>query len=271
MSCINIKEKECIIVMQKLPDETIHLRISKFINANVPLEVEYWKSSRKQANTSELSLYTLYTSVYRRVVEGKHFFGCGSWYEYLRRFHKVNSLASTNLPNERIDSLVQQKIKQILSSGEFSSLSAKHWQLESRASTPTGQSLAAIYSIAQSRKLKGKSFFGFGNWRAYLIHLAPEVANVMPAYQSKIRGKTITQQQINTVFRNAISKGVSLRSIDWRENPISKKGKIKIDYLALSRARKTLASRNYLGHGSYANYLQNVHGVSVPKKYVRRR
>ena len=167
--------------------------------------------------------------------------------------------------------MIKQQAKQMIKSGQFSSLSAKRWQLEASPITTSGKSLAALYSLAQARKLKGKSFFGFGNWRNYLISLVPEVAKVMPAYKPIIRGNTVSREQIDATFREAIKQGLSLRPVDWRESPTTRNSKVKPDYAALSRARKTLNSRKYLGHGSYPAYLQQVHGVTVPKKYVRRK
>ncbi|MFA6268954.1 MAG: hypothetical protein WCW13_02480 [archaeon] len=257
--------------MPQIPDNIVHGRIARAISENIPLDVEYWKLSRKKAGSAELSLYSLYSTAYRRVSNGKHFFGCGSWYEYLRTFQNVNSLSPNNLPNERISSMITQQTERLLKAGDFSKLSSKQWQTAKQPVTSSGQSLAALNAIAQARKIGGKTFLSFGNWRSYLISLVPDVAKAMPLYNYHRRRATVTAEQINAEFRKAIKAGLSLRPVDWREHPTSSRSKIKPEYAALSRARSTLDSRRYLGHDSYPKYLKNEHGFKLPKTYLRRR
>ena len=255
---------------KSLSDEVIHSRISALINQNVSLDAEYWKNSRKQWESDALNPYTLYKSAYRMVREGKHFFGCGSWYEYMRRFHGVNSLSANNLPNERISIMIRQQVERIIQTGKFYNLGARAWQGDS-APTTSGRSLAALYSLAQARRVDGKTFLGYGNWRDYLISLEPKVAHGMPTYTPIIRGNTVTREQLDAVFRDAIARGLSLRPSDWLEYSTSKKSHVKPEYADLARARKILSTRRYLNHGSYAGYLLNVHKTNVPKKYIRRK
>ena len=131
-------------------------------------------------------------------------------------------------------------------------LTKAEWLFEKKPITAAGKSPAALYTLARSRKSRGKSFFGHGNWYKYL---------------EKKHGIVSLDQWKWPDERIHVTIARQLEKLDpsqwggkyWQKgtNPVTTDGKgLKNLYeLALSRRKKR---KTFFGHGNWEDYIKYV-------------
>jgi hypothetical protein len=144
------------------PDEEVHTMISEQLMKQVPTGSEHWRISTEPAAPTGQSLQALYYLARGRRVGGKSFFGYGNWYNYLEQRHRVGSLDTAYLPNARVHSMIARQIANGVS------MTTEHWVKSNEPATEAGQSLNNLYQIVRRRRVHGKLFLGYGDWKTYL-------------------------------------------------------------------------------------------------------
>lgn len=228
----------------------INLQIQKGIN----LEASSWDKAHEPVMTNGLTLSKLYGLIRYRKKDGKNFIGYGGWYEYLEKVHGVNPTSPLFMPDNRVHQYISLQLKQGVQT------EAKFWSRDTEPVAPTGHSLQSLYTLANKRKIRGKTFFGYGSWSEYLDHYHKIP---MPRYRKTVQSKVYSNDEVHKLIGEQIRENVNLDSSYWRNQKklVNKYGQSLSTLLRLARTRKSRKTP-YFGHGNWYTYLEKVHGVS---------
>ena len=143
-----------------MPPERVNSLISQQLSRQVAAGPKNWIRSRTPVTATVHSLANLYNLARVQKKRGKPFFGHGDWYTYLNNMHGVSPLTRDYMPDARLHKVISQQLPR--------TTKAREWQMSKEHDTPSGHSLANLYTLAYTRRKRGKSFFGYGSWSRYL-------------------------------------------------------------------------------------------------------
>ena len=156
---------------KQITDREIHTAVKKAIELGIKSVSQLSGRTRDlKTKIDGRSLPSVYKLVRNQVVNGKGFFGYGSWHTYLKGFHGVTwpthkrfwnpTQSGHHMSNADVHKLVNDAIQ------ETHLVAGKHWKIPENLFN--GRRLDALYVAVASRKVEGKGFFGTGSWDAYL-------------------------------------------------------------------------------------------------------
>jgi hypothetical protein len=246
-----------------LPDRRLHKYIKDALGKGKSSPI-FWNESKEPVSPYGHSRMNLYSAAQRRQgSNGKPFFGYGSWYDYLEKHLGVSSLDKRNLTNERLNHYIR------MAASSADTMNALHWQNNHEPVSPQGHSLKNLYALARARKKKGRSFFGHGNWRDYLVN---ELGIPLEPYNVTRRGVSYADDEILEMVHNRLKEGFSTSQKEWLKR--GQKGHESPRNVYSLVATREKRGRSFFGHGSWDAFLKNEINVSpnrpdyMPKERV---
>ncbi|NUN11428.1 hypothetical protein HUU53_02180 [Candidatus Micrarchaeota archaeon] len=250
-----------------MPDARLHelirVEINKKDEHGNPSNVtaSHWQKSRKPVTSTSHSLAQLYDLVQKTRINKKGFFGHGSWRDYLDKHHVIEQerlgkyKSSKNRGNDYDDETIHFLIRNELEKAtKPEHLKGIYWQKSKEPITPTGQNLSALYELAKTRKVDGRSFFGYGKFEDYIVAyhgITPLSSNYMP------------EERIRALIKQQIKKGVPLDSKHWYSSyePVAPTGQsLGALYQIAQKTKKN--GKTFFGHGSWEKYIKTLNRES---------
>ncbi len=151
-----------------IPEEELHARVNAGIQKGLVASKHWGGYARSKELINGHEPGTIFSTVQRRVVNGKKFFGCGSWDAYLEKFHGVIPIDQRHWSDKRFHHTIATLMKTY--PPEKTGWSAGN-QLVLRGMKLQNFFVNATYSNKGAReffKSQGKKFFGHGTWRNYI-------------------------------------------------------------------------------------------------------
>ena len=143
----------------------------------------------------------------------------------------------------RIHELIGQAIPQA------NVLAAQHWMTSRKPTTlPTGQSLNALYQLAQIRKVRGKPFFAHRTWEEYIKH---------QHHVESFGNEHMPDERIHHYIKLLVDQGASVRTKNWTDSSLPTLLPTKISRKALYTIayRRKVSGKSFFGYKTWKEYI----------------